>query len=110
MPITDAQVEAFARRFYPDHAHRLHRVVFEELRAALEAAERAAWSTDMEAAPPLERIIVSGIETFVSGVSHNERSYRWWEEGAADVNGRLIDHPTADMWRPLPLPPEARDE
>lgn len=47
--ITDAQVEAFARRFYPDHAHRLHRVVFEELRAAIEAAERAAWSTDMEA-------------------------------------------------------------
>ena len=51
MPITDAQVEAFARRFYPDHAHRLHRVVFEELRAAIEAAEAAAWSTDMDAAP-----------------------------------------------------------
>lgn len=103
---TEAQIEA---------AHAVLRerkcfVPWEDLAAALDAADRAAWSTDMEAAPPLERVLVSGIEKFVSGISHNERSYRWWEEGAADVNGRMIDHPTADMWRPLPIPPETTDD
>lgn len=85
-------------------------VPWEDLTAALDAADRAAWSTDMNAPPPLERVLVSWTETFVSGISHNERSCRLWEEGAADVNGRLIDHPTADMWRPLPIPPETTDD
>lgn len=101
MTITDAQVEAALDAFGdPENAYRA-----QAMRSALEAADRAAWITDMDAAPPLERIMVSGI------YSRNvQQPYRWWEKDTTDGNGRPIDHPTADMWRPLPLPPEVADD
>ena len=92
MPITDAQVEAFARRFYPDHAHRLHRVVFEELRAAIEAAERAAWSTDMEAAPEGPSLLYLPANEYEGEMMYVD-----------GPGGYLFDEATA--WRPFPQPP-----
>ena len=106
MPITDAQVEAFARRFYPDHAHRLHRVVFEELRAAIEAAERAAWSTDMEAAPRDVELLVythpdDDTPVFSGRVMRDDDHAR---SGGANVyTTDFVARATA--WRPLPQPP-----
>ncbi len=99
---TEAQIEA---------AHAVLRerncfVPWEDLTAALEAADRAAWITDMDAAPPLERIIVSGRQPRICDV----QSYRWWEEGYTDATGRLLEHQTADMWRHVPLPPETTDD
>ena len=118
MPITDAQVEAFARRFYPDHAHRLHRVVFEELRAAIEAAERAAWSTDMEAAPR------DGTEIMAlnyDGVLHSRLAWatvddekplrQAWTvlEYVMNEGWSNVEIKNLVCWRPLPLPPETTD-
>ena len=104
MPITDAQVEAFARRFYPDYAHRLHRVVFEELRAAIEAAERAAWSTDMEAAPRSEAILVR--TNACHGLGPITSVCRWHKHAGFCVDE--LREPVA--WRFPPLPPETTDE
>ena len=114
MPITDAQVEAFARRFYPDHAHRLHRVVFEELRAAIEAAERAAWSTDMDAPEDGETVLTHHRDDLFPVTAFRiEGTWLRQTEGPEDEYGPgkwgpLFQPPT--HWRPLPVPPEAGDD
>lgn len=52
-------------------------------------------------APPLERIIVAGVQPR----SGNVRAYWWIYEDVADEKGVPIDHPNAVKWMRLPAPP-----
>jgi len=70
------------------------------MRAALEAAEKAAWRPISEAGS-LDRVFVSGIQK----ASGHCISYRWYHEDITDENGVPMDHPDADMFRPIPKGP-----
>ena len=73
------------------------------LRAAIEAAERTAWSTDMEAAPRSETILVR--TNACRGIGPITSVCRWHKYAGFCVDE--LREPVA--WRPLPLPPDATD-
>ena len=84
---------------------RLIQVSKDDLRAALEAAEKAAWRPISEA-PTLERVIVSGIQPKRGTCP----AYRWYHEDETDENGAPFDHHNADLFRYLPTPPRNEGE
>ena len=102
MPITDAQARAGLDEFkqrWPQVSPSL-----DLIRAVLEAAERAAWSTDMEAAPRSEAILVR--TNACHGLGPITSVCRWHEDAGFCVDE--LREPVA--WRFPPLPPEARDD
>ena len=90
---TEAQIEAARaefRRRWPEVSPSK-----DMMRACLEAAERAAWSTDMEAAPEGPSLLYLPANEY------------WGEMMEVDgPGGCLFDEATA--WRPLPVPPGGR--
>ena len=107
--ITDEMVEAACRCFYnmkfgagswPNTSKHSIAEWRKRMRAALEAAEKAAWMPISEA-PTLERVIVSGVQP-----RHGTcQAYRWYHEDQTDQNGAPLDHHNADLFRYLPTPP-----
>ena len=102
MPITDAQARAgldeFKRR-WPQVSPSL-----DLIRAVLEAADRAAWSTDMEAAPRDQLLIVEtdsahGLSPFVTVCK--------WHPDAGFCVDELRD---VIRWRPLPALPKSAEQ
>ena len=92
---TDAQIEAARaefRRRWPEVSPSK-----DMMRACLEAAERAAWSTDMEAAPEGPSLLYLPANEYEGEMMYVD-----------GPGGYLFDEATA--WRPFPVPPEARDE
>ena len=95
MPITEAQIEAARaefRRRWPEVSPSK-----DMMRACLEAAERAAWSTDMEAAPEGPSLLYLPANEYEGEMMYVD-----------GPGGYLFDEATA--WRPFPVPPEAGDD
>ena len=102
--VTDAQVEAALaefRRRWPEVSPSK-----DMMRACLEAAERAAWSTDMDAAPRDVELLVythpdDDTPVFSGRVMRDDDHAR---SGGANVyTTDFVVRATA--WRPLPQPP-----
>ena len=92
---TDAQIEAARaefRRWWPEVSPSK-----DMMRACLEAAERAAWSTDMETAPEGPSLLYLPANEYEGEMMYVD-----------GPGGYLFDEATA--WRPFPVPPEARDD
>ena len=92
---TDAQIEAARaefQRWWPEVSPSK-----DMMRACLEAAERAAWSTDMEAAPEGPSLLYLPANEYEGEMMYVD-----------GPGGYLFDEATA--WRPFPVPPEARDD
>ena len=92
---TEAQIEAARaefRRWWPEVSPSVGM-----MRACLEAAERAAWSTDMEAAPEGPSLLYLPANEYEGEMMYVD-----------GPGGYLFDEATA--WRPFPVPPEAGDD
>ena len=92
---TEAQIEAARaefRRWWPEVSPSK-----DMMRACLEAAERAAWSTDMEAAPEGPSLLYLPANEYEGEMMYVD-----------GPGGYLFDEATA--WRPFPVPPEAGDD
>ena len=92
---TEAQIEAARaefRRRWPEVSPSK-----DMMRACLEAAERAAWSTDMEAAPEGPSLLYLPVNEYGGEMTDVD-----------GPEGYMFDEATA--WRPFPGPPEARDD
>jgi hypothetical protein len=66
--------------------------------AVLDHADAHCRWFDISTAPKLDRVFVSGIQPAHKTVA----LYRWVHEDCTDPNGKPIEYPDADMWRPLP--------
>lgn len=66
--------------------------------AACDYADQHCRWFNISTAPKVDRVFVSGIQPAHKTVT----SYRWVHEDCTDENGKPMDHPDADMWRPLP--------
>lgn len=98
--ITDKMVEAASQTFRDMRYH--HDAPIDDcLRAALEAAEKAAWRPIAEA-PAHSRVFVSGTQK----ASGSCLSYRWYQDDVTDKNGMPMRHPDADMFHPLRKGPQ----
>lgn len=74
-------------------------------RAALEAAEVAAWSSDMEAAPDYEEVLLH-VPPFAPMQGTRSGRFKTWMVGARSIIGRDLGPDNSPrMWRPLPTPP-----
>ena len=98
--ITDAQISAVLRvlESYKGNSWGL-------ARAALEAGEAAAWSTDMEVTEEYQPVVTD------KGVLHRRYPGIWC---GGTVNHPVFftpddPHDTPKMWRPLPTPPTEGD-
>ena len=102
---TDEQIDAAKKAFTSTPGAWLHESTLpdcfsEAIRAALEAADAAAWRP-IETAPKLDRVFVSGWQKR-SGII---AGYWWLQEDMTDENGIPMYSPSAKYWRPLPVAP-----
>ena len=115
--ITDQMVEAALSRFNDHNAHRepwqmTHGHELDAMRAALEAAEAAAWQP-IETAPmdgEVEVLVTDGVEVWKSALQLTNdipaqlewsKENKWFQEPAY---WRPL--PAAPYWRPLPAAPK----
>lgn len=68
-------------------------------------AEAQGWRTDMDAMPPLDRVIVAGWQPRSGTIA----GYWWTHEDHTDALGVPMEHTNAKMWRKWPAPPAAQE-
>lgn len=106
---TDAMVEAALSTWFGGGLRR-------DMRAAILAAERAAWSTDMESAPRDGTSILvrfyDGPGADIFDVWWDDKARGGWTDGDTDYDGNPSSMANPTAWRPMPAPhtPEASDE
>ena len=114
MTITDDMVSAAAKALLAaDPLGNMKVLCADELhalaRAALEAAEAAAWSSDMEAATDYEEVLLH-VPPFAPMQGTRSGRFKTWMVGARSIIGRDLGPDNSPrMWRPLPTPPTEGD-